>query len=124
MGVVSSLRKPRVLVVENDTLAAMHIMDLLEDMGCEPVGPATLVVTALPMALHEQLDAALLDIYLIDQTVEPIADVLGRRGVPFAFVTAYARNHLPATHRARPYVDKPFTDRQLRTTVAALIVKK
>ena len=124
MGAIASLRKPRVLIVEDDTLAAMRIVDVLQGMGCEAVGPATLVVTALPMALHEQLDAGLLDVYLIGQTVGPVADVLERRGIPFAFVTAYARNHLPAAHRVRPYVSKPFTDHELQTAVEALVVKE
>ena len=75
------------------------------------------------MALNEPLDAALLDIYLIDQIVEPIADVLARRGIPFAFVTAHSRALLPAAHRARPYVDKPFTDGEIRTAVATLIAR-
>ncbi len=79
------------------------------------------VFAGLPMALHEPLDAALLDIYLIDRTVKPIADVLQRRGIPFAFMTAYTRVHLPARHRARPFLSKPFTDDHLRTAVTTLL---
>jgi len=41
-GDVSSLPKPRVLIVEDEITVAMRIAGLLEDMGCEPVGPATL----------------------------------------------------------------------------------
>jgi CheY-like chemotaxis protein len=115
------LPMPRVLVVEDDVVLAMRIAELLEDMGSTPVGPAISVVTALPIALHEQLDAALLDVSLIDQSVEPVAEVLDRRGVPFAVVTARSRDHLPQSLRVRPYIEKPFTDRQLRATAAFLL---
>lgn len=112
---------PRVLIVEDEMTVAMRIAEILEDMGCEPVGPAALVVTALPTAISEPLDAAVLDVFLIDQAVDAVADVLQRRGVPFAFVTVHSRDRLPAAHRARPYVEKPFTDRQLRTVVATML---
>ena len=101
-------------------MLGMQLAAAVQDCGCEAVGPASLVLTALPMALHEQLDAALLDVYLIDQTVEPVADALARRGIPFAFVTAYSRDHLPAALRSRPYINKPFTDREIRSLITTL----
>jgi hypothetical protein len=78
------------------------------------------VTTPLPVALRESLDAALLDVYLIDQTVEPVADVLARRGIPFAFVTAYSRRHLPEALQGRPCLNKPFTDREIRSLISTL----
>lgn len=111
---------PRVLIVEDQLMLGMQLAAAVQDCGCEPVGPTCLVITALPMALHEQLDAALLDVYLIDQTVEPVADVLVRRGIPFGFVTAYSRDHLPTALQSRPCINKPFTDQEIRSLVATL----
>jgi two-component SAPR family response regulator len=121
MGAVSSTDKPRILIVEDQVLFALHVADVVEDMGCEPIGPVGSVSAGLPLALQEELDAALLDIHLADQTVKPIADVLERRAIPFAFMTAYTRLHLPANHRGRPFLCKPFSDQQLRMAVATLI---
>src|SRR4030095_12815107 len=104
MGAISSRNKPRVLIVEDQITLALHVADVLENIGCEPVGPVSSVSAAFPIALHEHLDAALLDIYLIDQTVKPIADVLKSRGVAFAFMTAFTRLHLPQTHRGRRFL--------------------
>src|SRR5262245_711816 len=120
-GAMAPLPTPRILLVEDDVVLAMRMTELLEDMGCTAVGPTISAVTTLPMALHEQLDAALLDVYLVDQSIEPVAEVLPRRGVPFALGTAYARDHLPPSLRMRPYVEKPFTDRQLRAMAAFLL---
>jgi AmiR/NasT family two-component response regulator len=64
MVAASAHRRPRVLVVEDEALLAMHIVDVLIQMDCIVVGPAMSTVTALPAALHEQLDAALLDVSL------------------------------------------------------------
>ena len=121
MGAVLSQGKARILIVEDQVIFALHVADIVEEMGHEPVGPVGSVSAALPIALHERLDAALLDIRLSDQTVRPVADVLQRRAVPFAFMTAYTRLHLPPAHRDRPFLCKPFPDDELRAAVAALI---
>jgi len=114
-------RAPRILIVEDQAILALQLAAAVEDCGCEVVGPACLVMTALPMALHEQLDAALLDVYLINQTVEPIAKALAHRGIPFGFVTAYSRDHLPAAHRSRPCINEPFTGREVRSLICTLM---
>jgi len=122
VGMGSALQEPpRVLVVEDQMMLGMYIVNLLEDAGCTAVGPVAHVVTALPIALHEPLDAALLDVFLIDETVLPIAQVLERRGIPFALISAYSREHIPASLRARPYLAKPFMDREIRSLVSDLV---
>jgi CheY-like chemotaxis protein len=110
-----------VLVVEDQMMLGMYIVNLLEDAGCTAVGPLAHVVTALPIALHEPLDAALLDVFLIDETVLPIAQALERRGIPFALISAYSRDHIPSALRTRPYLAKPFMDREIKSLVSDLV---
>ena len=112
---------PRVLVVEDQMLLALALTSLLEDMGCEGVGPVAQVVTALPIVMKQPLDAALLDIRLADESVEPIAAILIRRGIPFGFVTGHARDQIPIALRDRPYVGKPFSDSEIRTILRELL---
>lgn len=116
-------RKPRVLIVEDESIVGMHLTAIVEDMGCEAVGPASLTITALPIVLHDQLDAAVLDVLLIDRSVAPVADALARKSVPFAFVTACLPDSLPVAHRERPYVHKPFLDQEIRDVLAALLAR-
>jgi AmiR/NasT family two-component response regulator len=52
----------RVLVVEDEFLAALTTVDFLESIGCEVVGPAARLSPALELAQSEALDAAVLDI--------------------------------------------------------------
>ena len=59
-------------------------------------------------------ELALLDIHLSRETSYPVADELARRGIPFAFVTAYSRHHLPDRFTGCELVSKPFSERALR----------
>jgi len=120
MAVSNPPRSPRVLVVEDQMLVALEIASLLEDMGYEPVGPVGHIQTALLAVTKEPLDGALLDVDLAGESVEPIADFLRRRGIPFALVTGYARERLPERLRDCPYVAKPFTFADVKATVSAL----
>lgn len=118
---ISVRRPPQVLVVEDQLMLAMYIATLLEDIGCRVVGPVAQVVTALPIAMREPLDAALLDVYLADEPVEPVAALLARRGVPFKFVTAYPPEKIPAVFHGRPLLRKPFMDAEVKMLVSRLL---
>ena len=63
----------RILVAEDNVLAAMELEQVLEDCGCETVGPAATVDQALRLAREERLDGAVLDVNLRDQAVFPVA---------------------------------------------------
>ncbi len=105
----------RVLVVEDESLVAMLLETILEDMGCLPVGPASTVEDGLAMAVDgERLDAALLDVNVAGREVFPIADALRERGVPFVFSTGYGEGGLPDDWRGHPTVQKPFTENAIR----------
>ena len=48
----------RVLVVEDEALIAMALEDILLDLGCTVIGPASTVETALDLLLREQRPVA------------------------------------------------------------------
>ena len=102
-------------------LVGLEIVSMLEDIGCEAVGPVGHIQTALQAITREPLDAALLDVDLDGESVEPIADLLARRGVPFALVTGYARERIPARLRDRTCVAKPFSFADLKAAIATLL---
>jgi CheY-like chemotaxis protein len=105
----------RVLVVEDESLVAMLLETILEDMGCVPVGPASTVEEGLAMTIDgAPLDAALLDVNVAGREVFPIANALRERGVPFVFSTGYGEGGLPDDWRGHPTVQKPFTENAIR----------
>jgi CheY-like chemotaxis protein len=103
----------RILVVEDESLVAMLIEDLLQEAGCVVVGPVGRVAKAVVMAQAEVIDAALLDLNLAGESVIPIIEALTRRNVPFVFVTGYGHGHLPAGYTDRPVLRKPFRQEDL-----------
>lgn len=98
----------RVLVVEDESLVAMFLEDVLEDLGHEMVGPYSRVDAALPAAQSENFDVAILDVNVNGQAIFPVAEAIASRGLPFIFSTGYGQKSLPEQYRSRPTLDKPF----------------
>lgn len=111
----------RVLVVEDESLVAMLLETILEDMGCTPVGPAATVDEGLSMVEGETLDAALLDVNVAGAQVFPVAEALKARGVPFVFSTGYGEGGLPDAWRGQPTLQKPFTEAAVRDALIKAI---
>jgi len=102
-------------VVEDESLVAMLLETILEDMGCSPVGPAASVEEGLDLAAGgEPLDAALLDVNVAGRQVFPVAEALRSRGVPFVFSTGYGEGGLPDDWRGHPTIQKPFSEAAVR----------
>ena len=111
----------RILVVEDDSIVATLLAEILESVGWQVVGPVAHLAAALDAAASGGFDAAVLDINLGRQTVYPVAKVLDARRVPFVFVTAHGREALPPLFCGRPHLRKPFAPGELIGTVARLI---
>lgn len=117
----SSLAGKRVLVVEDEPLIAMVLCDYLSDAGCIPVGPAQNLERALALVDTEVFDAALVDGNLAGRSVDQLALALTQRNVPFAFVTGYGREALPAPFQEAMIVEKPFTQEQIVGSIERLL---
>ena len=105
----------RVLIVEDESLVAMLLETILEDMECIPVGPASNIDDGENLARDTaDLDAALLDVNVAGRQVFPVAEVLKARGVPFVFSTGYGEGGLPEEWRGQPTLQKPFTEAAIR----------
>lgn len=105
----------KVLIVEDESLVAMLLETILEDMGCAPVGPASSVDEGVRLVHSEAgLSCALLDVNVAGTTVFPVAEALKARGVPFVFSTGYGEGGLPDEWRGHPTIQKPFTEETVR----------
>jgi CheY-like chemotaxis protein len=115
----------RILVVEDEALIAMALEDMLLDLGCEVVGPASTVAAALDYAASENLDGALLDINVRGSLVYPVAEALIARGVPVVLCSGYAlTSAIPAPYDALPQIAKPYNPSVLRETLQATFVRQ
>ena len=112
----------RILVVEDNFLAAEVVRDALERSGCTVVGPVGRVADGLNLAQQEKLDGAVLDINLNGDRCFPIADALSGRGVPFVFLTGYdSSTVVPDELRATQRLGKPVLEHQLIDALGKLL---
>lgn len=110
----------RVLLVEDSFLVASAMRRMVEELGCTVVGPAPDVERALELLESERCDAAILDINLGGETVQPVADRLAEMRTPFLFVTGYLSPELlEQCHRARRRLHKPVPYTVLRSAMEA-----
>lgn len=118
------LKGARVLVMEDEFIVAMALEALLEEMGCEVVGPFATVSAGIEVAGASRLDAAVLDVNLRDGIVSPIAERLRARGVPVILHTACATaSALPPPLDSFDRVSKPSSEADLRTHLLALLAR-
>ena len=107
----------RVLIVEDESLLAETLCDLLLGAGCQPVGPAANVAIALSLVETSRIDAAILDVRLIDEMSFAVAYALRARGIPLMFLTACERGELPPDLSDEVLIEKPFKAPMLIETV-------
>jgi PAS domain S-box-containing protein len=110
----------RILIVEDEPLIAMDIEDTLTAHGYCVVGQASTLESGLNRVEQGGFDAALIDANLDGAPVEQLAAALTAGGIPFAFVTGYARDTLPTAFAGIPVLKKPFYNEQLLDLVSSL----
>jgi CheY-like chemotaxis protein len=86
----------------------LSLEDILNDLGCEVVARAMTIASALPIAREGTFDIAVLDVNVAGHRIDPVADALAGRGVPFLFTTGYGRSSLPERHLQSSLVAKPY----------------
>ena len=111
---------PRILVVEDETFIASWIEDTLRSAGYI-VAVASQLDRALSLATKLELEAAVLDINLRGELSYPVAEVLRRRGIPFAVCTAYRVKNVPAVLRDAPFINKPIDEERLVAAMAEML---
>jgi CheY-like chemotaxis protein len=111
--VAPALKGMRVLVVEDESLLALLLEDMLAELGCAVIGSASTVTEATDAAGQAAFDVAILDIKLGTEKSFPVAEVLAARGVPFVFATGYGDGQVDDRWRDRQVLQKPFAQDQL-----------
>lgn len=121
---MGSLADIRVLIVEDEAMLVLELQDLLADFGCRIAGKAARLSDAVQLASVTDCDVAILDINLSGERVDPVADILHRRGIPFIFATGYGGDGLNPEHRSVLLVEKPYNSETLRTALIEVLLKR
>ena len=117
---LAKLAGMRVLVVEDEMMVSMLIEDMLSDLGCKVVGPASRLEEAIALVESHELDCAVLDVNLGGQPIFPLADILRAKGAPFAFATGYGDAGLRDVDKGAPVLQKPFRESDLARVLGDL----
>ena len=108
----------RVLIVEDEVLVAMHLEDLLVDLGHKVVGPVNRIEPAMALARDADIDFAILDVNIAGSLSYPVADILRQRRISFVFTTGYGADGLLDDYRQEATLTKPYEARDLERAVA------
>lgn len=113
----------RVFVLEDESLVLFNIEDILNELGCEVVGPAMRLDQADSM-LEEAAgaDLAILDVNIGGTPVFPFAEKLKARGTPLIFATGYGRGGLPEEWQSAPVLQKPYSQEDVAAAMRACAV--
>ena len=122
------MRRPTILIVEDEILIARELEIRLRELGYEPLGIASSGGDAIQMTVDLQPDLVVMDIVLKGDVdgIEAAAEIRRRCQVPVIYLTAYAdRETLERARITEPfgYVVKPFSERELEANVEMALYK-
>jgi DNA-binding response OmpR family regulator len=122
MPVTKEFQGLRVLLVEDEVMICLLLEDMLQEFGCEIVGPACDLKRATDLAQGEAgIDVAILDVNLGGQLVFPVAEILAMRGVPILFASGLDADELPEPWRGHQTVQKPMGMDQLAVSLGNVL---
>lgn len=113
------MKRLRVLVVEDESMVAMDLETTILEIRPATVTIKTSVASTMKV-LDEPFDFAFLDVNVTDGQTYEVASLLGKKGVPFAFVTGTSRDNLPKELKVATLITKPFQRSQVEEALSEL----
>lgn len=118
---MTDLQGIRVFILEDESLIAMLIEDMLDELGCAVAGTAASLDEAERKIAGLDFDVAVLDINLNGVKSFPVAERLAGAGMPFIFSTGYGPSGVPPALQNIPVITKPFAAIELEKALAAVL---
>jgi two-component system, response regulator PdtaR len=114
--------KIRVLIVEDESLVAEDLKEMLLGFGYEVPGIADTGEAAIALAAEHRPDLVLMDINLASAMdgITAGGEIRSRWGIPIIYVTAFATPAIiDRAKKTNPsgYILKPFNERQIQTAI-------
>jgi two-component sensor histidine kinase/CheY-like chemotaxis protein len=114
-------KSPQILVVEDEALVGMLTSELVNQMGCEVVGPCVDLREAMTATLNTHIDGAILDVNLGGKMIFPLARVLRDKKIPIVFLTGYAKSIVEEGFAECVVLQKPTPADELQKALATMI---
>jgi CheY-like chemotaxis protein len=116
-----------VLIIEDEPVIAMHLAQIVTDMGHTVVDTAISRAEAVSSARQLRPDIVLADIQLADGSsgIDAVHEILGMFDVPVVFVTAYPERLLTGLRPEPTFlVTKPFEAEAIIATVGQALLQR
>lgn len=110
----------RVLIIEDESIIALHLENMMTELGHEVVGIAATRDEAVRQALARRPGLVLADVRLADGSsgIDAISDILRIFDVPVVFITAYPERLLTGERIEPTYlITKPFLPETVKAAV-------
>ena len=101
----------RVLIIEDESIIALHIKQIVESLGHEAIAIVRTRAEAVAKARDERPELVLADISLADGSsgIDAVKDILAEQTVPVIFITAFPERLLTGERPEPTYlITKPF----------------
>jgi diguanylate cyclase (GGDEF)-like protein/PAS domain S-box-containing protein len=123
------MQAPRIMVVEDERIIALHLRQQLEKLGYQVVGVVASGEQALENVRALEPDVMLMDIHIEGALdgIETAARMPEDLQIPVVYLTAYSEEATLARARAtRPYgyLLKPFAERELHATIQMVLERR
>jgi DNA-binding NtrC family response regulator len=105
---LSEARHVSVFLVEDEALIRMMMVDMVEELGHIVVAEAANIQEASALAETAEFEIAILDVNVGGERIDPVAEIIAGRGLPFIFASGYGAVGAPQRFRDRPILQKPF----------------
>ncbi len=116
------MRRPRILIAEDNYLVADELREVVRGCGYAVAGAAPSVERGLALIARNAVDGAVLDIDLAGTPSFPMCRALMDKGVPFLFLSAYSANTVvPAEFSKTLHLPKPLVAADLRSALQTLV---
>lgn len=122
------MTKARILIVEDESIVAEDVQDILKSSGYVVLGVATSGEEAVQKAALTHPDLVLMDVVLRGKLDGVVAaeQIRSRFNIPVVYLTAYSDDKtLERSKITEPYgyILKPFEERELHTTIEMALYK-
>jgi CheY-like chemotaxis protein len=110
-----------VMIIEDQSMIALDLSNILEDLGHRVVHIASTRADAVAAAEEQKPHLILADVQLADDTsgIDAVRDILKDANVPVVFVTAYPERLLRSAHPGPMFlITKPFMPEAIKLAVS------
>lgn len=117
--------KSSVMIIEDESIIALHIQSIVEDLGHSVVGIARTRTEAIQLANDTCPELVLADISLADGSsgIDAVRDILAQMDVPVIFITAFPERLLTGERPEPTYlITKPFEPEMVTATIGQAIL--